>query len=74
METKLNQLKTAALAGNWQGAVAIAARFPQLGAIRSAVLDAHAAYTNPRFLTQLGKDPEALKAAGAQALRTHYKF
>ncbi|MDQ5902726.1 MAG: hypothetical protein QG672_312, partial [Pseudomonadota bacterium] len=50
METKLQTLKNAAAAGEWQKAFAIAARFPRLGAHRNAILDAHSAYTNPRFL------------------------
>lgn len=74
MRTKLDQLKDAAAQGDWQTAVAIAARFPQLGKIRNAVLDAHTAYTNPRFLAQLGRDPEAAKQAGRLALIDAYRI
>lgn len=74
METKLDQLKAAAAQGDWQTAVAIAARFPQLGKIRNAVLDAHTAYTNPRFLAQLGRDPEECKRAGRSALIDAYRI
>ena len=39
-ETKLSQLRAHMEAGEWEKAIAIAARFPRLGAIRNAVLDA----------------------------------
>lgn len=70
--SKVNQLRAAAAAGDWQKAIRIAARFPVLGDIRGKVLDAHMAYTNPRFAVQLGKDIEAMKAAGIAALTQTY--
>lgn len=74
METKLQTLKNAAARNDWQKAIAIAARFPQLGKIRNAVLDAHTAYTNPRFLVQTGKDVEACIEAGKSALILAYSI
>ena len=71
MKTKLQTLKTAAAAGDWQRAIAIAARFPRLGAHR-AVLDAHGAYTNPRFMAQIGRDVDACIEAGKSALIAAY--
>ena len=70
--TKLEMLKIAAAAGDWRQAVAIAARFPRLGAYRNAVLDAHAAYTNPRFMAQIGRDAGACIEAGKLALIAAY--
>lgn len=70
--TKLETLKAAAAAGDWQRAIAIAARFPRLGAHRNAVLDAHSAYTNPRFLVQIGRDVDGCIAAGKSALMAAY--
>lgn len=55
-------------AGEWQEAIRVAARFPRLDHHRSAILDAHGAYTNARFLVQLGKDIDGLKEAGRLAL------
>ena len=55
-------------AGRWQEAIRIAARFPRLDQHRAAILDAHGAYTNPRFFTQIGKNVESLKEAGRVAL------
>ncbi len=72
--TKLDTLKAAAAAGNWQRAIAIAARFPRLGAYRAAVLDAHSAYTNPRFLAQIGRDVAACIEAGKSALIAAYRL
>ena len=72
MQTKLQTLKDAAAANDWKKAVAIAARFPRLGAHRNAILDAHMAYTNPRFLGQVGKDADACIAAGREALVAAY--
>ena len=72
METKLQTLKNAAAAGDWRKAISIAARFPRLGGIRNAVLDAHMAYTNPRFLAQVGKDVTSCIEDGKRALTTAY--
>lgn len=69
---KIEILRAAMCAGDWQRAVAIAAKFPRLGAVRGAVLDAHMAYTNPRFAVQIGKDIEKMKAAGHAALLQQY--
>ena len=74
METKLDTLKAAAARDDWQAAVAIAARFPRLGSIRNAVLDAHTAFQNPRFFAQLGRDPQAAIAAGRSALIAAYRI
>lgn len=71
-QTKLSQLKAAAAAGDWERAIAIAAKFPDLGEQRAAILDARSAYTNPRFVEQIGKKPEALIAAGRAALVARY--
>lgn len=70
--TKLSGVQAAMRAGDWPRALALAARFPQLGDERAAILDGHGAATNPRFARQLGKDPDALIAAGAAALLARY--
>lgn len=74
MQTKLSILQAAFEAGNFKKAVAIAARFPELGKERNAILDAHTAFTNPRWVVGLGKDVDACIAAGVEALRTRYGF
>ena len=72
METKLSKLKAAAINKDWQKAIAIAARFPRLGNIRAQVLDAHMAYTNPRFAVQIGKNIEFCIENGKSALMDAY--
>lgn len=72
METKLSAVTSAMQENNWQRAIALAAKFPRLGSERNAILDAHGAYTNPRFAAQLGKNVEGLKLAGIAALRARY--
>jgi len=54
--------------GNWEEAISLAAKFPRLGTHRGEILDAHMAYTNPRFAKQIGKDIDAMKEAGMSAL------
>jgi hypothetical protein len=68
MQTKSSTVREHITANRWQNAIRIVARFPRLGEHRSAILDAHGAYTNPRFFSQLGKDLEALKQNGISAL------
>jgi len=72
MKTKLETLKEAARSEDWKTAISIAAKFPRLGPIRNAVLDAHMAYTNPRFLAQIGKSVEECINAGKLALIKRY--
>ena len=72
MDTKLSAVQAAMQAENWRLAIRLAARFPRLGDHRNAILDAHGAYTNPRFAAQLGRDVEALKTLGRNALVARY--
>ena len=72
MDTKLSAVQAAMQADDWQLAIRLAARFPRLGEHRNAILDAHGAYTNPRFAAQLGRDVEALKTLGRNALVARY--
>lgn len=74
MQTKLSTLQTAFDAGNFKKAIAIAARFQDLGKERNAILDAHTAFTNPRWIAGLGKSVEICIADGVEALRARYGF
>lgn len=69
---KIDQLRAHMAAGEWQQAISLAAKFPRLGSIRAAVLDAHMAFTNPRFCAGIRKDPAQLIAAGQAALIAEY--
>ena len=72
MQTKLSTLKAAFNQGDLKKALAIAARFQNLGGERNAILDAHNAFVNPRWVLGIGKDVEQLKVLGKQALISKY--
>ena len=74
MQTKLSQLKDAYYAGNTAKAIRIAAKFPDLGAHRNAILDAHIAITNPRWTLNMKRDVDQTIAAGIDALRIRYSL
>lgn len=74
MKTKLDQIREAAAAGDWATALRIAARFPQLGEHKRAIVTGHEALAHPGFYSQLGKDPSALVEAGKAALRDRYSL
>jgi hypothetical protein len=72
METKLSKLKAAARKGDWQEALRIASRFPQLGDHAADIKRGHEAHTNSRFYAQVGRDGGTLIAAGIAALKARY--
>lgn len=74
METKISKLKAAAASGNWAEALRIAARFPRLGEHGPIIIRAHEALHSAAFYRQLGRDPEALVAAGIEALKQRYRL
>ena len=74
MKTKLDILKDAFNAGDHAKAIRIAAKFPDLGKERAAILDAHTAITNPRWVVGLGMSVDKCIADGVEALRTRYGF
>lgn len=72
METKLSKLLALLRAGDEEGAMRIAARFPDLGAEKRAITLAWDSRQSPSLYRQMGKDPEALWSAGLAALRSRY--
>ena len=72
-QSKASIVREHMAAGQWAEAIRLAASFPRLDRHREAILDARSAYTNPRFLQQIGKDIEALKAAGHAALQERFQ-
>jgi hypothetical protein len=74
METKLSAVKKQMALNNWQEAIRLASKFPQLGNHRAAILDANLAYTNPRFMLQIKKDLVALKENGRIVLLQKYSI
>lgn len=72
MEPKITTLRRHMDANDWPKAIALAAKFPRLGAHRNAILDAQMALTNPNFCRGIKKDPQQLIEAGKAALITAY--
>ena len=72
--TKLSKLRGFYAVGDMHGALRIAAKFPDLGPERGAILTAWGAIQNPRMYEQMGNDPQALVAVGVAALRAKYKL
>lgn len=74
MQTKLSKLKDKVAAGDWNGAILIAAKFQELGEERDAILSAREAILRPAFQRMIKKDPAALIEAGKQALVRRYSL
>ncbi len=69
---KIDRLRGLMRAGDWRAALALAASFPRLGDDAAAIVRAHEAHAHPRFYQSLGRDVEALKSAGVEALQRKY--
>lgn len=72
METKLSVLRKLMDAGDWRGALKMAATFPRLGDEKAAITRGWEAFARPEFCRQLRKDPDALIADGMAALMRRY--
>lgn len=59
-------------AGQWERALAMAARWPRLGVEREAIQRAASALLSPVFYRAIGEDPAALIENGKAALRRRY--
>ena len=70
--TKLSRLCDFMAAGDWPAALRLAATFPRLGDHRDAITRGREACARPDFYRQIGKDPDALVAAGVAALKARY--
>jgi hypothetical protein len=72
LKTKLAQVQEMMAASDWRGAVLMAAKFADLGAQRNAILSAREAYLRPAFQKQIGRDVDALIAAGIAACNKRF--
>lgn len=72
--TKLSAVKKAAESGDWCQAIILAAKFQDLGEQRNAILQAREAINRPDFQRQINRNPDALIAAGIEALKLRYKL
>ena len=74
METKLQKLKECWNTGDMLGALRIAAKFPRLGAEKTAITRAWEASQRADFYRQIGRDPEELVNDGFAAMRTKWEL
>lgn len=72
-ETKLSKLLKLMAANEWPKALALAAKFHDLGAHKKEITQGHAAVVNPAFYRQIKQDPEKLIDAGIKALKERYE-
>lgn len=72
MVTKLQQLRDALARGDERAALKIAAAFPALGEHKHAIQRGWEAAARPEMYRQMGRDADALVAAGVAAVRERY--
>jgi len=70
--TKTQRLREFIAAGDWPRALSLANTFRHLGPHRDTIRLAHECRVHPRFYRGLGRDPEAVTAAGIAALQQLY--
>lgn len=68
----IDHLRSLMRAGDWARALALAARWADLGEHKEAIVRGHEARVHAAFYRQLGRDPEALVADGQRALEERY--
>ncbi len=74
MKTKLSLLKEYMAQGDFINALRLAAKFGSLGEHKKSITTGWAAYVNPSFYTQIGKEPLELINAGIEAIRHRYQL
>lgn len=72
--TKLAKLEGFMIDGDFRAALRLANSFPQLGEHKKEITTAWSALNNPDFYREIGRDPEALVAAGIAAIRARYNL
>ena len=72
MDKKVEILKNFMRAGEWDKALALAAKWPRLGVHKEAIVLGHEARTHRDMYRQLGHDPDVLIAEGIKALKARY--
>lgn len=68
------ELRTLWAAGEYRRALKLAAGWPRLGEHKDAIQAGWAAASNRDFYRQLGKDPDAMVAAGLAAVAARYNL
>ena len=72
MVKKIDQLSALMRSGDWNAAIKFAAKFPRLDTHRDAILSASSALLSPDFYRSMGRDVDAIVAAGVAALKDRY--
>ena len=71
-DTKLEQIRSAMMADDWDTALRIAGTFVRLGEQKEAIQLASESLTNSKFYEQLGYDLEKIKNDGIKALKERF--
>ena len=71
--TKLSRLLGLMERGEWKKALSLAAKFPQLGNHKDAIVRGHEACVRPDFYRQMDRDPNVLMIIGIVALKKRYQ-
>lgn len=71
-DSKLQQIRDAMQADDWDEALKIANRFTRLGEFKEAIQLAAESASNPEFYKGLGYDLHQLKEAGIAAIKTRF--
>lgn len=74
MKKKIDILREYMESNEWEKAISLAAKFPRLGLNKEIITRAHTAFTNPRFLTQIGRDIDECKRLGIEAIINTYSI
>lgn len=69
---KREELRKHIAAEDWPKALKLAKSYSKLGDDKVAIERAWEAYARPDFCRALGRDPDALKAAGIEAVRRRF--
>lgn len=72
--TKLLTLQIYMQTGQWEKAIKYAAKFPQLGTDRDAILTASSVLLSPSFYLNIGQDPQILIDKGISALKHRFSI
>jgi hypothetical protein len=72
LRTKLSQLLEFIAADDWESAMRMANKFPDLGSHKQRITRAWAARQSPDLYRQMDRDPEQLWQDGIAALRERY--
>ncbi len=69
---KAGELRATVASENWREALRMATKLPRLGDDKKTIERAWEAFSRPDFCRQLGRDPEALIAAGVAVLKRRF--